>query len=443
MTTAQGTYSDCGPNKNFSITINCTGPDCGGFALFPTLQCTNSTNQSSVYCTNNIQCDNSNFTSVFFLNQPSTNSNVTLAENLTVGSLQFQISVDSTGNASYINKTASNAPTKSSAGYRTASPSNVFILLVMMLSIFTGSVYGQAASIAQIEQGISAALPSFFHSILPTVEKELCGYIGGQIISRTLTGDPEYDVAIAELTTFCLEAIETVEALTGVAEAIGATVIGLVPLEFGNVWACNYLAGRMLLPGQYAEVTQICSIFVSDLNPPASVPPASVPPASVPVGPASAPPSIPPVSTPSSVVSSPVSIPPANPSPGPPLPTGSALAQNQCASCQLSLYFLGVEGLAEQCHVATPLGFSNDISVTFCDPSIVGTYGQLCANLCANPCATYDAVTWIQEAGSGFMANANLPLCSQLCPDFKGTGKCFLTPPCNQCGIGAETCLSC
>jgi hypothetical protein len=307
----------------------------------------------------------------------------------------------------------------------------------MVLGIFATRIHGQSVPVPQFQQNTLASLPSFFDSIVPKVEQELCQYIGSKIIRGTLTGDAEYDVAIAELTTFCLGVIDTIEALTGVAEAVAATGFGLVALQIGNGLACKQLVGNMLLPGQYAEARQICSILVSDLNPTASMPPVS---ASV-TGNAS--PTAPVVSATS--VSTAVSTSPANPSTGATLPIGTALAQDPCVSCQLSAYFVGVQQGAQQCHVAVPFGFSNDISTIFCDPSIVGSYRQLCASLCADPCSTYNAATWIQEAGAGFMIGASLPLCSQLCPNFKGTGKleCVLIPPCNQCGLGAATCVPC
>jgi hypothetical protein len=367
-------------------------------------------------------------------NQQNVNSNVTLAENLTIGSKQFSVSVDETGNVSYSNQSASNSTSsKTSAAYPSKRPSNLFVVFLLLLSLFTPFAYAQAPPTLQFSQNLVANLPSYFHAALPRLEQELCGFIAGQVIRVSLTGNAGYDIAMVELKTFCLEVINTVEALTGVLEAASATGFGLVALEFGNGVACNYLAGHMLLPGQYAEAAHICSVIVADLNPSTGVIHPSAPATSKKT-------SVPHITTTSASAST--TSPPSR-SAGPALPTGSTLAANPCVSCQLSLYFLGVQGLAQQCHVASPMGSSNDVSLVICDPSVVGGYSQLCTNLCANPCGVYDVATWIHDAGVGFMANASLPLCSELCPGFKGTGKCFVTPPCNQCGLGASTCLSC
>jgi hypothetical protein len=133
---------------------------------------------------------------------------------------------------------------------------------------------------------------------------------------------------------------------------------------------------------------------------------------------------------------------PSNSGSGPTLPAGAALAANACASCMLSLYYIGTKGLAQQCNVATPVGVAWDISTVFCDSSIKGGFGSLCTSLCANPCGTYNIQTAVAQAGVGFMPNANLPLCNQLCPMFKGDGRCTALDPCS-CGLGAKTCVTC
>jgi len=133
-------------------------------------------------------------------------------------------------------------------------------------------------------------------------------------------------------------------------------------------------------------------------------------------------------------------------------PTTSSLAPNptsslsiisvppdSCASCQLSVYALGVQGFAASCNVATPLGSALDVSKLLCDSSYNGLYSQFCTTLCASPCATYSIKSWIQSAGSQFMPDATLATCQSLCPGFEGDGSCSGTYTC-ECGVGAGTC---
>jgi hypothetical protein len=75
------------------------------------------------------------------------------------------------------------------------------------------------------------------------------------------------------------------------------------------------------------------------------------------------------------------------------------VASDQCASCQLSLYAMGILGLASQCHVTVSLGVAYDLSVLLCDYSFNGRYADFCKTLCANQCATYDINDWVKDAG--------------------------------------------
>ena len=218
-----------------------------------------------------------------------------------------------------------------------------------------------------------------------------------------------------------MEAVVDIEIQTGIAEVAGLGDIVIAVADWGG---CNYLANHLLLPGQYAEVSQICNLIVSSSAPPTTVTPSQS---------ASPPP------TSNAPVTTSGSAPPSSSS-GPSIPSTEG---DQCASCQLSVYYLGVEGLAAQCHVSSPVLFGNDLSVVLCDSSYNGKYAQFCSEICANPCVTYDAQSWMESAGASFMANANLATCNQLCPGFKGDGKCTESLPCNECGKGSGTCVPC
>jgi hypothetical protein len=134
------------------------------------------------------------------------------------------------------------------------------------------------------------------------------------------------------------------------------------------------------------------------------------------------------------------------PAPGPPPSLAiPSVAGDPCASCELSVYAIGVMGLASQCRVAVPMGDAYDLSVLLCDSSYGGRYASFCQTLCANQCATYNINDWIKGAGSSYMSDASLATCSALCTGFKGDGGC---KPANApagciCGVGADTCVPC
>jgi hypothetical protein len=136
----------------------------------------------------------------------------------------------------------------------------------------------------------------------------------------------------------------------------------------------------------------------------------------------------------------PQSVPTPGPAPGLTIPS---VAGDQCASCELSVYAIGIVGLASKCNVATPLGTASDVSVLLCDSSYNGRYSQFCATLCANPCATYNINSWIQSAGSQFMSTASLATCASLCPGFKGDGRCSSSDATCLCAVGSSTCVPC
>jgi hypothetical protein len=406
MTAANGTYTDCGPAKNFSLVFDCTGPGCTGFQTFPNLRCVNITNSMSLHCTNDIICESSNFTSVFSVKADNSTANVT--ENIALGNSQIVFTENSMQNASFTNNTSPSSTAKSSGGSsRGPYMSKLTLFFILLLTMMASSVHAQAVSPLQTESNIQASIPAAFQPILSAVEQKLCTYAatlfveGGVIVA----GGEELAPLLAKLKVMCENAMWEVEISTGVAEAALAVPwgAGIIALGLTDFIACNQIVNKILLPQLETGEDSFCSMILSQSSSAA---------------------------TPSS--SAALS-----------LPIGSALSQDPCVSCMLSLYAMGVEGLAQQCNVATPLGFANDLSVTFCDPSIESRYSQLCTTLCANPCATYNILVWVQMAGSGFMSDASLPLCNQLCPGFQGTGRCTTTPPCMECGVGSGTCVPC
>jgi hypothetical protein len=128
-----------------------------------------------------------------------------------------------------------------------------------------------------------------------------------------------------------------------------------------------------------------------------------------------------------------------SPTPGSPIPD---VSNDACAACELSLYFLGVQGLAAECNFTVPIGVGYDISDLLYDSTLYGRYASFCNYLCANPCVTYNTQKWIQSTESQFWSNTTLALCAQECPGFKGDGRCQIADTC-PCTQGLKACEAC
>jgi hypothetical protein len=335
----------------------------------------------SVHCTNDIVCDNSNFTSVFSIKADNSTANVT--EKVALGNSQILFTENSMQNASFTNETSPNSTAKSGSGYsRGPYMSKLTLIFILILTMMASGSHAQSVSILQSESSnIEASIPAVFQPILNAAEQKLCTYAatlfveGGAIVA----GSEELFPLLAQLKIMCEDAMWEVEISTGVAEAALAVPFGagIIALGLTDFIACNQIVNKILLPQLESAEDSFCSSILSQSTSTSST-------TSTPVSSSSSS-----TSSSTSISSSTSTSSSASPSPEntPPssalvLPTGSALSQDPCVSCMLSLYALGVEGLAQQCNVATPLGFANDLSVTFCDPSIKSGYSQLCTTLC-------------------------------------------------------------
>ena len=121
-------------------------------------------------------------------------------------------------------------------------------------------------------------------------------------------------------------------------------------------------------------------------------------------------------------------------------PSAAVLAGDQCVATQLSVYYIGVRGLAQSCGSSNSTGGAWDMSTIFCDPSIRPRYSTLCTELCNNPCGSYDLQALITYAGPAFNPSATLATISEVCPGFLGTGRCSSAGPSCACGVGSLTC---
>jgi hypothetical protein len=369
------------------------------------------------------------------LNQP--NGAITQTQYLLINGTSFILTQDGSGNVTVANETMapsqspSTSPTVTTA--TTQSPSSTtksfaprytsswpLIIFISVLALM--AIQASAQNIPCISEVINEAnlVTSLVQGNIQQVGEDLCEHFKGSVI-EAVTG-PFAEAAAMALCYERLFVYEGVLALeTGTAELLGpelalaaivvntAICFGLVPCLINEV--LDQSANGFCSLAQHSSAPTASSSISSSLS----------------------------LASSSSSFSTTSPIPTPGPSPALTIPS---VAGDQCASCQLSVYAMGIVGLASKCNVATPLGTAYDVSVLLCDSSYNDRYSEFCATLCANPCATYNINSWIQSAGSQYMPTANLATCAGLCPGFKGDGRCSPSDPCG-CAVGADTCIPC
>jgi hypothetical protein len=260
MTSANGTYTDCGPGKNFSLTIDCTGTGCHGLQTFPGVTCANTSNSLSVHCNNNVVCDGpANFTSAFILIGNNSTANVT--ENVKTFGLEFLFTEKSEANATYVNQTSSNSAPISGASASLPRVRSKFILVsfAFMMTYITGA-FAQSSPV----QSLEAALPPGFGPIIQAAEGVICKAAAELVVEGAIeVTDPPVAAALAQLKRACQGALWEIEIATGVAEGALAVPLGIVGMAVGNFLACNKLVTEIFLPAEGPVNDAICSSILS------------------------------------------------------------------------------------------------------------------------------------------------------------------------------------
>jgi hypothetical protein len=413
MTSANGTYTDCG-DDNFALSFTCTGPSCSGLQGFPlNVTCTN-LSSTSIQCSNGITCQNpSNFTSIFSFYQNNLTTSQT--QNITTGGKSYILTDKGTPNSTTVAQATSGSTLLSSPR---PWPNLLLLIIVFCMMVAQVSAISFQNIVGEFTSGSLGTylgnhlngVPYSADTFLQDIVGAMCegGVVGGTL---DLLGGP---------TKQCVAVLESLTAIT-VPEAEFA-------FAFLGSMLCDEIINGLLqgVPGQIEN--GLCSALESavGLSPSKSPPPPSPPPSTPP----SSPPSSPPPSSPSPPSGS-----------GPSLPDSATLSQDTCVSCLLSGYYIGVTSLAKTCN-AVATGTAFDLSTFFCDPSIKQRYSLLCTSLCTNPCGTYNIQTLIQEAGSAYNPSASLALCDADCPGFVGTGMCSGSVPQCECGVGSSTCAT-
>ena len=429
MTTVNGTLQVCDDTQLPSLQLTCSGSSCQGLAKNWT--CTQ--NQALWTCSNGISCssNSNNFSTTFTLTQ----NNITFQANQVVFSHGYSYNVfeDPSGNVTITNRTTSSPTAKSAASYgRGSLPSWGTILSVLLL----WSVWAVTPAAADCFLNPFTSLGQLSNAFVESVETgswapiqmEWCTEVETEVLGAQGFGEEleqKWIVAcyekmlVGEISAAAVGLLGrniavTIPlgdaALAGIFGAVAAPeVIGLGVLALA---ACPMLANCAGDQVRQNAASLLCSTTTT--------------------------------SVPSSGQST-ASISQSTTSTSPPAPTASgqlailSVADDNCASCLLSAYAIGIKGLAQTCGVAVPLGVAYDVSTALCDSSFNGKYAAFCEMLCANQCATYNINDWIKSAGGSYMSNATLASCNSNCPGFKGDGRCGPYDTCG-CGIGAKTC---
>src|SRR5271155_661821 len=374
MTTANGTYIDCGYGQGFSISLWCSGDSCDAFSAFPWLQCTNSSN--IFHCTNGVDCSGSgsNFTSVFAFTQ--TDVNVSSNQQLNIDGKHFVIDQDTSGEVS----------AKATSGSSTIHIPRLLLFVLLFMSLLSG-VMGQLSA-AQVIQDIENKIPSQFQQYIPSIEGNVCAWVEENIVVNSQGKSTE--LLQADFVSYCVWVTEGIDSSPTVGEDEAQTRF---LARFGNLWLCNKLAG--LIVSADASVTEsaalqhLCGDFILDIRHNSTT------------------------ATTTTTTNLPTPTGTTIQLPGP-----TELSSHPCVACYLSGLF-GSRLTSVDC--STPVVAGAVLSGFFCLRGIAGIndyYGGLCEYLCGNPCDTFDARIWIGEAGSGYLANITVAAdCDEVCAD--------------------------
>jgi hypothetical protein len=402
----------------------------------PDMTCANDT--VLFRCTNNVVCDGaSNLTSGFSIQQ----------KNLTVFQKQ-KISI--AGQQYILTGTGPNFTLTSAAiSWRSSRANTLLKLLVCIFMMMLATQTAAQSPFNPIYNQFSESLGPLLEPLEHLVCEKGVGAANSGISGK---GRDELEMKLLQ-TCFNLVAdavleggeAELVVATGGVGEAVGGAVIG----EVLPIAAPSKLLAAMVTNGALCfSLTQaifdavidktsrdLCDTFISSQTSPPGKP----------------------VNTPTIISSSTSSItsttittssngPTSSPFPLSSIPSAfpsaAVLAGDLCVTTQLSVYYIGVQGLANSCGNSEPAGGAWDMSTIFCDPSIRPRYSTLCTELCNNPCASYDLQALITYAGPAFNPSATLTAISGVCPGFLGTGKCSLAGSSCACGVGSSTCIA-
>src|SRR5271154_6830424 len=198
VSTANGTYSDCGVGSPPSVIVTCGGPSCSALHTQNLLTCTSMDDTSTVHCNNSVTCPGPvNFVSNFTFVQMELL--VSIMQNITVDGYKYSIddpgdgqpvsttsigtvpgtsptsgacpTVSTTSAAAVSTASVKSAANRNSFGHRRSYPS-LMLVLVMIMSLFITHIQAQSPS-ADLNE-INGLFPAGHQTLLQQVEQSYC-----------------------------------------------------------------------------------------------------------------------------------------------------------------------------------------------------------------------------------------------------------------------------
>lgn len=259
LTSASGTYVDCGFGEGYSLTVICQGPSCAALANFPNLFCTQPSALTSE-CDNGVTCSNvppptiesTNFASNFTVQQPPMGITTTTTQNIDVNGQGISLNGTSDGNVIYSygaitvsNNGTSVSGTPVATGAQTTSSSAAkrrfcppwFLLFIVFVTMFVGQVPAQSVSWNDVLQDIPNANVDF----ITQLEPQLCdGSV--PVIDAVICGARQQVLGMADIVRLCLEVVgQAPQPAAATSDPVSAMLFTL-----GNTVACNKIANAML-----------------------------------------------------------------------------------------------------------------------------------------------------------------------------------------------------
>ena len=257
LTSASGTYVDCGFGKGYSLKITCQGPSCAALANFPSLSCNHPSALSSE-CNNGVTCGNtpvmtesSNFQSNFTIQQPPMAITTTTNESIDVNGEAVSLNGTSDGNVTYSygaitvsNNGTSVSGTPIQTGARTTSSSACkrfsppwFLLFIVFMSMLVAQVPAQSVSWSNVLIDV----PTDNVAFITQLEPQLCdGSV--PVIDAVICGARQQVLGIADIVRLCLEVVgKAPQPAAATSDPLSAMLFTL-----GNTVACNKIANAML-----------------------------------------------------------------------------------------------------------------------------------------------------------------------------------------------------
>jgi hypothetical protein len=454
MSSANGTFVDCGYGQGYQLTILCQGPACYQYQSFPSLKCENKTTgaDQTLSCTNNVVCESSNLTSTFVVSMPA-GSNVSVTQQLNIFGHGVLLNVAPNGTVSYTNDTTSptatptstpSAPGSSSSSKNSSTPlASIRPKIKTLVALMVFSLVFLPVSLATCIPGLSQIgqdFPPGFSELLGQFSEKTCELGADKIIEAASKANVVTWQAVADLTVECLEGLGVAELAVPALGVAVNPILGFTVVPV-SVWICEKIAQTLLFGALQNLGDWSCEAVASalasgvDCTDTAS----STPLPSTPTPPTATPTPTKPASSASSTTSAAGSS-----------YTGTLVGlTDPCIVCGINTLVMESYFHGQQCGKTPSSIAAWELRLYYCDSDLKPTYSAECQFVCANPCTIYT----FQELEAAVGPNNWFPtdstqlgeICNQ-CPNMAADGGAACPQGGGQsciCGVGEFICGPC